>query len=1035
MTLNFADFWKLAAESRLLTSQQCQQLHHDFSQVKGAVETGSAKTLAEWLVSRNVISRYQATILLAGRAGPFVYGDYRVYERIDAGRLNGWFRAVHGPTGHPVLLEFLTGSTTSDPRQWVAAANEAVANCAIVSPYLQRWHDVVDLTSFKFVVSEDLRGQTAEEKMASGRLPPQEACRLIVQAALGLAQLHQSGRVHGDVRPGNFWVEPAQNHPGHFKLLRDPLYIPQPLLVGSADSHGKLALLADYLAPEFLQSGKLPDPLTDIYALGCTFYCLLAGSPPFAGGTTEQKLSRHASEPIRPLEQFGVPQPIAQLVAYLMAKNPTVRYQQAAIVAEQLAPFVDPQVLYLPPANSLPTVAAYDAWIKQKQAVLAAKAAVPTPPVAPAMGVAVAPNGGNGGTNAPPLVNDFSNLVDAKKPKKSVSPDVVKSKSPDASSKLVTPDSEAAKTKKVVTALVITGVLAILALIIINVSSRPTKPQGETVAENENPPEENTNPVDTNPPKSTTQTPTTNVTTKTPSTPPKEEVKPTPPTKGPTTPQPVAVDVGLTQNIVADDGKMLWASPTAGKPLELRGVPAEGQLFIALRAADFTASAEGTRVLAALGPEFAAQQSKWEAAAGFKLAEIERLVLTFHNNDGRFPRVSVVVYPKGNPTADTLREKWGNGLMEQKEGNDTYYTGNGWSYYIPAFADHGTFFVMGDEEAIKEVAKSHAAPPVLRKEVERLRRATDADRHVNVLFYPNFLANNDGEPLFAGDRMRGRAPLLWLLGDDLQAGSLSVHCAAEFYWEVRLLSSLSKEKSILASEFRDRLQTVPVSIRKYIAAMNPPEYWKEFAFMFPGMITQLHAQTRVGVEEESAVVNCILPAVAAHNLVLGTELSLATAPGAGGTAVAVKPTGPKANIKTIDDVLGVKTSFSFDQTSLEFAMRDLGNEAADLAKGTPVNFAIRILGDDLKLDGITRNMSIRDFKQEQKTVGEILTALVMKANPITTVKDPSEKDQKLLWVVGPDPDDPTKTIVLITTRQKAEERKYNLPAPFSGKKT
>jgi hypothetical protein len=68
-------------------------------------------------------------------------------------------------------------------------------------------------------------------------------------------------------------------------------------------------------------------------------------------------------------------------------------------------------------------------------------------------------------------------------------------------------------------------------------------------------------------------------------------------------------------------------------------------------------------------------------------------------------------------------------------------------------------------------------------------------------------------------------------------------------------------------------------------------------------------------------------------------------------------------------------------------------------------------------------------------VGEILTALVMKANPITTVKDPSEKDQKLLWVVGPDPEDPTKTIVLITTRQKAEERKYNLPAPFSGKKT
>ena len=104
-------------------------------------------------------------------------------------------------------------------------------------------------------------------------------------------------------------------------------------------------------------------------------------------------------------------------------------------------------------------------------------------------------------------------------------------------------------------------------------------------------------------------------------------------------------------------------------------------------------------------------------------------------------------------------------------------------------------------------------------------------------------------------------------------------------------------------------------------------------------------------------------------------------------------------------------------------------------KGAPFEFAIKLLGDDLKLDGITRNQSVRDFKQENQTVADILTALVRKANPVTTVKDPSETDQKLIWVIGPDPDSPGKQVVLITTRNAATVKKYTLPPPFVTKKT
>jgi hypothetical protein len=89
----------------------------------------------------------------------------------------------------------------------------------------------------------------------------------------------------------------------------------------------------------------------------------------------------------------------------------------------------------------------------------------------------------------------------------------------------------------------------------------------------------------------------------------------------------------------------------------------------------------------------------------------------------------------------------------------------------------------------------------------------------------------------------------------------------------------------------------------------------------------------------------------------------------------------------------------------------------------------------LKIDGITRNQSIRDFKQENQTVADILTALVRKANPVTTVKDASEPDQKLVWVIGPDPESPGRQVILITTRAAAAAKKHQLPPPFVLKKT
>ncbi len=1080
MSVTIPIFWQLLADSRLLGREQCQSLAADFAQVKVAAQQtapqGSAKTLAQWLVSRNVLSKYQATILLAGRAGPFQYGDYKVYDRVDKGRLAGLFRAVHGPTGHPVLLTFMSGPALTDPSQWAAAAANTWSAAAIVSPHVQRWFEPVDAQVYKFVVSEDLRGPTAEERMAGSRFPPAEACRMARAAALGLAQLHQAGRVHGDVRPTNLLLEPIAGQAAQVKLLWNAYEGAGPWNLAEDPPSPRLALAADFLAPELAAPDCPPDALTDLYALGCTLYTMLAGTPPFVGGSIVEKMARHRTEPIRPLEPFGVPQPLAQLVAYLMAKNPAVRYQAAALVAEQLAVFVEPAALQAQPAPAAPTLPGFEAFLRQKQpSAPAPPAHMPAPaefepafPVLRPRRKTLDLDLFSAGPAAGPAVSLFDPAAFQPLPPTTpqpIGPSHIAASSATATSGFsldvsssaakasgVAPLARSAATKQrparrqrnqLVSAIGVIAacvVVAIGSVVVLVNSNLFREPGGEQIATTE--PGKTPDPGEVPPPepsveKGSGQTAVTPASSDAGGTKPAAAQPSATPPDSPSTPTPVPTpapsDGGLAQEIVLDDSKLLWASPTTGRPISERLIPPEPQVLLFVRPADMLASGEGAKVLQALGPAFVAQQSAWEKAAGFRLPEIEQLLITLHSNEAQFPRASFVVRTKAELPPDQLLTRW-NGPIPMQEGTATYYLGGGRAYYISPSEGDARTFVMGEERDVKEVVKSAGNPPPLGVPLRRILRTTDSLRHVTIVAIPQFFANDDGEPLFAGERVKVRQPLAWLLGDNLQVAAVSLHFGSELYFELRMVGTLDKEPILLSSEVKSRLAQVPGEIENYVLGLTPPPYWKKLSFRYPAMVRQFHEHLRVGVENDQAVINAVLPGVAAHNLVLGGELMIASAPGSGEIAAVANPMPTKALPKTLDEALQLKTTFTFAQQSLEFAMRDLEADAQDQIKGSNIDFRIRIIGEDLeKGGGITRNQSIRDFQQQDKTFAEILTALVLKGNPITTVKSPAETDQKLIWVIGPDPDDTAKQIILITSRDAAAAKKYTLPPVFVAK--
>ena len=347
------DFWALAAASGLYSADTCGQLQDRFAALKGAEQQTSARALAEWLISTGAISRYQASVLLSGRPGPFVFGDFTIVERIDAGRLARSFRARF-KDGRPVLLMF----TASDHDADVGAAVERFeAAQSVHSPHVARVHHFIRSTTPSFFVLEDLHGQTLAER-ATAKLPPSDACRIAFQASLGLVAMHAAGVVHGQVCPRNLWIDSTSS----VKLLQFPLVAPvAPNL--RLQSPG-----VDYLAPELADPNHFPDVLSDLYGLGCTLFELIAGRVPFPGGTEADRLRRHRTEVAQRLDRLveGVSEDLADVVAELLDKEPMLRAQTASHVAHLLSPFtsvVDQPRTARPPLDGRQLQApGYGAW-------------------------------------------------------------------------------------------------------------------------------------------------------------------------------------------------------------------------------------------------------------------------------------------------------------------------------------------------------------------------------------------------------------------------------------------------------------------------------------------------------------------------------------------------------------------------------------------------------------------------------------------------------------------------------------------------
>jgi hypothetical protein len=167
------------------------------------------------------------------------------------------------------------------------------------------------------------------------------------QAALGLQYAHELHLIHRDVKPANLflclpavqverlaaegWEAVPFAEEAPVKVLDWGLAsLERPVSTGSDAGHAATAVplgTADYVSPE--QALGQIDIRSDVYSLGCTFYYLLAATPPFPGGSIMQKLLRHQQGDAVPLtaHRQDIPVELQAVIQKMMAKRPSERYQ------------------------------------------------------------------------------------------------------------------------------------------------------------------------------------------------------------------------------------------------------------------------------------------------------------------------------------------------------------------------------------------------------------------------------------------------------------------------------------------------------------------------------------------------------------------------------------------------------------------------------------------------------------------------------------------------------------------------------------
>ncbi len=262
-------------------------------------------------------------------------GRYEIKKKLGAGGMGAVYLALDPQLNRLVALKILPPDKAENATLVKRFRAEAQSVAQLMHDHIVRIYESGELDGYMYIALEYVEGTDVQRLIRKrGRLPVRRATEIIKQVTLALEHASESGIVHRDIKPANLLITQS----GVVKLTDLGLARALDDEETSITRDGTTVGTVDYMSPEQGRSSKAADIRSDLYSLGCTWYHMLTGTPPYPEGNITNKLHAHATAPIPDPRSINesIPESIVGVIARLMAKKPVERYQSAHELLEDL---------------------------------------------------------------------------------------------------------------------------------------------------------------------------------------------------------------------------------------------------------------------------------------------------------------------------------------------------------------------------------------------------------------------------------------------------------------------------------------------------------------------------------------------------------------------------------------------------------------------------------------------------------------------------------------------------------------------------
>ena len=316
--------------------------------------------------------------------GELIDGRYEIEDLVGTGGMSSVYRATDRVLERTVAVKVLAEHLSDDEKFVARFRREALAVAKLIHPNIVQVYDTGVDEGRHYIVMEYVEGRSGAQLLQSrGRLGPETAAQIGIQACAGLEYAHRQGIIHRDVKPGNLMVTGGPVGGGPMTVKLTDFGIARALAQTRITQVGSVVGTAAYLAPEQTR-GEEATPASDVYALGVVLYQLLTGRLPYEGSTLAELAIRRESESPLPPDSYddSIPETLSAAVLRSLESDPERRYGSARVLAGALRMGLtgeDPSALDSGEAQTR----ALAEPLTERTRRLPATAAEPVPPSAP----------------------------------------------------------------------------------------------------------------------------------------------------------------------------------------------------------------------------------------------------------------------------------------------------------------------------------------------------------------------------------------------------------------------------------------------------------------------------------------------------------------------------------------------------------------------------------------------------------------------------------------------------------------------------